>query len=138
MRTIILSVKPEFAKKILNKDKTIELRKLIGKFFMPGNTIFIYESSPSKKMVASCIIEKIETIGVGSISNEQLKKASVERIFYDTYFAKKNVAHLIHLSKVKPMKNPLSLEFMRQYEFTPPQSFCYASNEFLKLLEGEK
>ena len=43
-----------------------------------------------------------------------------------------------NLSKVKPMKNPLSLEFMRQYEFTPPQSFCYASNEFLKLLEDKK
>lgn len=138
MRTIILSVKPEFSKKICFGDKKIELRKQIGKYFVPGNKIFIYESSPSKILLASCVIEKIESINVNMITFDQLSSACVERTFYDTYFNDKKVAHLIYLENVELMQQPLTLEFLRTFKFTPPQSFCYASEALLELLMDDK
>jgi type I restriction enzyme S subunit len=136
MRAIILSIKPEFSKKILAGDKKIELRKKVGQFFIEGNTIYIYESSPTKMLVATCIIEKIKTIRVGEITSKQLEEACVERTFYDTYFKGKDVANLIYLTNVNLIRRPLSLEFLKQFEFAPPQSFCYATDTLLNRVEG--
>ena len=43
---LLISVKPEFAKKIINGEKTIELRKSTPKRVNKDNYILIYVTSP--------------------------------------------------------------------------------------------
>ena len=55
---LFISVKPEFADKIVRREKSIELRK-IKPHVNPGDYIIIYASSPVKSVVGFGIIKNI-------------------------------------------------------------------------------
>lgn len=134
MQAIILSVKPEFSKKILRGEKKIELRKKVGQHFIAGNKIYIYESSPTKMLLAYCSIDKVETVNISMVTAEQLSDACVSRTFFDTYFGDMSIAYMIHLRDIKSLEKPLTLDVLKKYNFTPPQSFCYVSQALQPLL----
>ncbi|HEM6916458.1 TPA: hypothetical protein U2I36_004255, partial [Providencia stuartii] len=56
---ILLSIKPIHANRIISGLKTIEIRRKIGQQFRENMKIFIYASSPTKKLLGSAMIDKI-------------------------------------------------------------------------------
>ena len=71
MCTILLPIKPEYAKKIVNKTKIYEYRKTKCK--KNGGKIVIYCTSPVKKIIAEVEVKSI-------MSNTPIKFNFVDKI----------------------------------------------------------
>lgn len=118
---LLLSIRPEFATKILSGAKRFEFRRQM--FKRTVDVVVIYATSPVKKVVG-----EFEPVGVVSGEPDDVwlkckKFAGVDRTLFDVYFQKSQVAYAIKIGNVVRYDNPLDL--MATYGIKPPQSFCY-------------
>ncbi len=122
---VLLSIKPEFADKILSGEKQYEFRKII--FKNPNiKTIVIYATMPVGKVIGEFTIDEILN-GIPSQIWEDTKHASgIQESFFNEYFDKRENAYAIKVKSVKRYKKPFSLFEILGRKF-PPQSFCYLS-----------
>jgi len=120
---VLLSIKPEYAEKILNGTKRFEYRKAV-----PRNeavrTVVIYATMPVGKVVG-----EFEVAGVlrekPDVLWKRTKEASgITRAFFDEYFSGRNEAMAIAVREPKRYAKPLSLKDVSG-SVTPPQSFQY-------------
>ena len=125
---LFISVKPEFANKIVSKEKTIELRKLLPHVNI-GDYIIIYASSPTKSVIGYGIIKQIIEKSPQRMWNEHSGFLGIDKERFDEYYADKERAIGIEIHKIKKVK-PISLESLRTIDptFHPPQIYRYVSN----------
>lgn len=136
MIDIILSIKPRFSNEIHTGRKIVELRKSIGRHFHNSSNIFIYSSSPIKAITGRAIIDKIEVLSVEEIKSKHLLDICISEQELDAYLDKKNHGILIWIKKVVTFEKPITLETLKEYNFTAPQSYCYTPNSIKKILES--
>ncbi|MDG0806815.1 hypothetical protein PO856_004104 [Pectobacterium brasiliense] len=139
MNKIILSVKPKYIKEILSGNKIIELRKMVGRSFLPDSEIYLYSSSPVKALVAKAHIKCVEKIDMHRVKERKsyiLHAACITEGDFDDYFKASEFVFLIYLMKVNIFKNPLDLSELKNCGFTPPQSFCYVNERLNYFLES--
>ncbi|QIA53151.1 hypothetical protein GW574_12830 [Pantoea agglomerans] len=139
MNKILLSVKPKYIKEILSGNKIIELRKRVGRSFLPDSEIYLYSSSPVKALVAKAHIKCVEKIDMYSVKERKpyiLHAACITEDDFDAYFKGSEFVFLIYLIKVNVFKNPLFLKELREIGFIPPQSFCYVNERLDLFLEN--
>ncbi len=120
--TVLLSIKPEFAKKIFDGTKKFEYRKSIFKYPDVGKVI-VYASSPIKKIIGEFEIAGILNDEVKSVWKETSRFSGVSKKFYLTYFKNKEKAYAIKIRSAKyyePAKNLSDFNIR-----TAPQSFVY-------------
>lgn len=120
---VLLSIKPEYAEKILNGTKRFEYRKAIPRN-QSVRTVVIYATMPVGKVVG-----EFEVGGVlrdkPSVLWSRTKEASgITRAFFDSYFSGRTEASAIAVNKPKRYAKPLDLEDVSG-SVTPPQSFQY-------------
>lgn len=117
---IILSIKPKYSQKILNLSKTIELRKNI-----PNKEIkfvYIYESYPTKKIVAKFSISKILEMEKESFWNIYNKELGISKKEFDKYYENKNNVFAYFIDNlIKIDLNPYEIFD----NFKAPQNFLY-------------
>lgn len=119
---VLLSIKPEFADKILNGTKKYEFRKILFKR-RDIKSIVIYASSPIQAIVGEFTIANILTSDVDNIWEKTEIGAGISRQYYDEYFATKDTANAIEVGKYKRYSKPKKLsDFNLSYA---PQSFVY-------------
>lgn len=119
----ILSIKPKYCEEIINGGKKYEFRK---KIFQQGEKIenvFMYSTSPVKKIVG---IFKIDTIIEDTPKNlwDKLKRHSgVDNEKFFKYFNNCEKGYAIRIKEVKKIKpiDPTTLIT----NFHPPRSFSY-------------
>ena len=121
MCTILLPIKPEYAKKIVNKTKIYEYRK--SKCKKNVDKIVIYCTSPVKK-----IIEEVEVISI--ISNTPIKLwndtkefSGISKSKYIKYFENKDTAFAYELGNVILYDIPKTLNDIGINYY--PQSYVY-------------
>lgn len=120
---VLLSVKPEFAEKILSGEKKYEFRKAM---FKNSNvkTVVIYATMPMGKVVGEFDFDSILSDKPSVIWAETSFFSGITKKFFNEYFSGRNNAYAIKISKVRRYKTPKNLK-----EFVPsgqaPQSFCY-------------
>ena len=126
---LFISVKPEFADKLLSKEKSIELRK-IKPNVKEGDYIVIYASSPVKCVVGFGIIKRIITTTPSEMWSEYSDLLGIDRIRYDEYYNNRSKAIGIELVSIKPSL-PIRLQNLRDLfsGFHPPQVYRYVTNE---------
>ena len=119
---VLLSIKPEYAEKILSGEKKYEFRRTL--FKNPSiSKVIIYASSPIQKVIGEFDIDKLLSLGVDDLWNKTEKHSGIEKDFYYEYFEGKDVAHAIKVKRYKRYKKAQELSF---YDIThPPQSFMY-------------
>lgn len=140
MNKILLSVKPKYIKEILLGNKIIELRKRVGRSFLPDTEIYLYSSSPVKALVAKAHIKSVEKVDINKISDRKahiLQAACITERDFDDYFFGCEFAYLIHLEKVSPFKKIFILSELKTCGFTPPQSFCYVNEKLDRFLQSK-
>ena len=122
---VILSIKPQFVEKILSGVKIYEYRKVA--FKRPVSRVYIYSSSPVKRIVAEFVLE---TVLSGSPINiwEKTKECSgIDKAYFFDYFDNKEQAFAL---KIKDLH--IYNQKYNPYEILPnfiaPQSFCYINN----------
>jgi predicted transcriptional regulator len=121
MSTMLLSIKPQYAKVILEGKKQYEFRKSKPKNGV--DRIIFYASSPQKQVVGEAAIDKILEGTPKEIWEIAKTAAGITRKFYFSYYAGKDKAIAYKLKDVKIYETPKELSDygVRQ----APQSFVY-------------
>lgn len=119
---VILSIKPYYAEKILNGEKTYELRKSI--FKVPNiKTVIIYASSPISRIIGEFEIDGIIHEEITILWKKTKQFTAVNKLFFDEYFANKEKGYAIKIKNIKRYNKTYNI--MEKYGVTAPQSFSY-------------
>ena len=118
---ILISIKPKFVKKIFEGTKIFELRRKI--FLKKINTVIIYESSPTKKIVGEFIIDKIISATPQKIYLDYGESLGISKNEYFKYFKNVDIAYAIKIKKVIKYEKELTLADFNLER--APQSYQY-------------
>ena len=121
MSAMLLSIKPRYAKVILEGQKQYEFRKSRPKDGV--DRIIFYASSPQKEVVGEATIDKILEGTPKEIWEIAKTAAGITKKFYFSYYAGKDKAIAYKLKDVVIYEKPKALSDygIRQ----APQSFVY-------------
>lgn len=121
MSTMLLSIKPQYAKVILEGKKQYEFRKSKPKDGV--KKIIFYASSPQKQVVGEADIEAILEDTPTEIWNIAKTAAGITKKFFFSYYQGKEKAIAYKLTNVKVYDTPKALS---DYGIKQaPQSYVY-------------
>lgn len=120
---VLLSIKPEYAEKILQGKKKYEFRKSI--FKASGiKTVVIYATMPVGRVVGEFDFDEVLSDSPQAIWAETSKYSGITKKFFNEYFDGRGTAHAIKVREVRRYDKPLLLE-----DIIPggnaPQSYRY-------------
>ncbi len=131
-KNVIISIKPEYALKIISGEKTIELRRRFPVEQIEGGIALIYASSPIKEIIGYAVIEKVRKLPIDTLWRKCNKKACVTKDFFYSYFDGKDSGFALNLTKPVQLIEPLELKRMEEeFLLSAPQSFRYAPDNIL-------
>jgi predicted transcriptional regulator len=127
---LFISVKPEFAEKIISKEKKIELRT-VKPNVEAGSYIIIYASSPVKSVIGFGIIQQIIETTPREMWVNYSNLLGIDRSRFDEYYNGKQKAIGIKIKEVQEI-TPMHLNDLRGIfpDFQPPQIYRYFSEIF--------
>lgn len=120
---VLLSIKPEFAERILSGEKKFEFRKSI---FKKNNvdTVVIYATMPVGKVVGEFKIGDILSFSPAELWDKTKKHAGISHGFFKEYFEKKDRAFAIAVKSPIRYEQPIDLKDMIPNGIAP-QSYRY-------------
>lgn len=126
-RKVLLSIKPEYVKEIINGNKIYEFRKIV---FDDINIekVFIYATSPVKKIVADFEVGEIIAGTPEEIWQKCHLYAGIEERAYRNYFVDREKAFAILIKKLNVYKSPID-PYRVFNKFHPPQSYMFFDNQ---------
>lgn len=139
---LLISIKPEYAQKILDGEKTVELRKTRTRL-KTGDIVLVYVSSPQQVIAGFFEVESIEIFE--NISKEKKyfwekvkHKAHIKEKDFNTYYKSASIGVAIFIKEVHKFNNTAELIKLKQKikNFTPPQSYRYLKLKEVKILES--
>lgn len=120
-RKILISIRPEYVKQILNGIKKYEYRKAIAK--QDVSSMLIYETSPIMKIVAEVEIKSVLSYSPDILWDLTCDYSGISKEFFDGYFKNKKIAYAYKLGRVKVFNEP---RLLSDYGLkSAPQSFVY-------------
>ena len=119
---VLLSIKPEFAEKILSGEKTFEFRRAVFKD-PKVSAVVIYASSPVQKVVGEFSIDDVYEMPPAELWEKTSQGSGIDRKYFDAYFEGKRKGYAIKVGRVFCYDSPINLGSLGIK--TPPQSFCY-------------
>lgn len=121
----MLSIKPEYVKKIVSGEKKYEYRKHAAKCKV--EKIVIYSCAPEKSVVGEVIVKGILAKSKSSLWETTKEHGGISRAKYREYFADSKTAYAYELGDVTVYDKPKSL---LDYGIkSAPQSFVYLNAE---------
>ena len=131
-KNVIISIKPEYALKIMSGEKTIELRRKFPVDDMEGGIAIIYASSPIKEIIGYAVMEEVRELSIDSLWRKCNKQACVTKDFFYSYFDGTQSGFALTLKKPVRLLETLDLKRMEEEFFvSAPQSFRYAPEKVL-------
>ncbi|KQT42610.1 MULTISPECIES: hypothetical protein [unclassified Methylophilus] len=125
---ILLSIKPEFALKILNGDKKFEFRK--SAFANVGATcVVIYATKPLGMIIGEFDVSEVFIDAPENIWERTKKFAGIGKVKFDEYYLGRETAVALVVGEVRKYDVPLELGDLGE-KITPPQSFRYLNESF--------
>jgi hypothetical protein len=89
-RTVLFSIRPFYANKILAGQKTVELRRRFPEVGMPGSTAMIYCTNPVRAIVGSaqmCASCRFQCFGSRTVTLRASQKTTLRSISLDKTMA---------------------------------------------------
>ncbi|HEI8949465.1 TPA: hypothetical protein SLH21_001233 [Morganella morganii] len=124
---VLLSIKPEFVKKILEGTKKYEFRKGIFKN-SSVTAVVIYSTLPEGRVVGEFCIEHVLEDHPKTIWQATKRYSGISKSFFDDYFQERKTAYAIRIGDVYKYDEPISLAKFSEIigkKITAPQSYCY-------------
>lgn len=120
---VLLSIKPEYAEKILDGRKRFEFRKAMPK--AEGvKTVVIYATMPVGKVVGEFEIDECISSRPSELWAKTSEFSGISKAFFNSYFKGRETAHAFKVKSAIRYDSPLSL--MELIGTTAaPQSFRY-------------
>ncbi|MFM7371830.1 MAG: ASCH domain-containing protein [Sphaerospermopsis kisseleviana] len=135
-KPIIFSIKPKFSTLIFCGKKKIELRRRISEKISNGSILIIYESSPTQSIVGYAKVKRVIKQDKEILWKKHGKQACVSKSFFKDYFQGLDLGFAIELEDPYLLSEAIPLNILqRDFSFTPPQSYMYATPELLKLIQ---
>lgn len=122
----ILSIKPQFVEEIVAGRKKYEFRK--KGFKKPVKKVYVYATTPVCKIIGEFELGGILEGNPNKIWALTNQKSGISEEYFKEYYYNKDVAFALEIKSFKSYKEPINPYSMFS-KFTPPQSFCYVSNE---------
>ncbi len=121
MCSILMSIKPEFVRRIMSGQKVYEFRKRACKRNI--DKIYIYSTVPVRKVVGEAKVESVLVDSPAQLWKITQLGAGIDKIFFDLYFQDKSEAVAYKLTSVIEYDCPKSLSELGVK--VAPQSFQY-------------
>jgi predicted transcriptional regulator len=137
---IIISLRPDLTRAILEGRKTVELRRRKMKA-APGTRVWLYSKTPSAQVEGVARIMSIEERDLKSLWSEYSEEVGVSKPEFDAYFEGCKMGCAIRLSHPRTLSRMVALTSMREQlgDFHPPQFFKRLNAEELTaLLQGSR
>lgn len=120
---VILSIKPEYANKILDGTKRFEFRKTSFSVNQV-KIVLIYATKPVGKVIGEFTVECIHIDKPSKIWQKTRTQAGINKSFFDKYYRDCDIAVAIEVNKVQRYETPMELDDFGP-GITAPQSFRY-------------
>lgn len=133
-QVLLLSIKPQFVQKILDGQKTVELRKVKPQL-TTEDFILIYESSPSKCLIGWFEVKEIIYEKPQTLWKKVKNDAGVTKEEFNTYYQKSMMGVAIRIEDKHTIKIPLDKVREKWTTFRPPQSFHYLKEKEISIAE---
>ncbi len=118
----LLSVKPEFASKILSGEKKYEYRKQV--FKQPVESVLLYSTMPVGKIVGEFTVEEIVSGTPQALWKKTKDYSGISKSFFNSYFSGREKSFAIKIGVVTKYES-----YIDPYELDPtfvaPQSYKY-------------
>jgi predicted transcriptional regulator len=138
-RDVLVSIRPIYASKILDGQKTVELRRKFPEVAIVGATALIYSSSPVSAIVGRARIKHVLKLPISRIWKEHGTAACISKDDFDAYFTGLRYGFAIFFEAVQPLKKQLkAIDLDAQFGIVPPQSYRYVTDECVALLSDER
>ena len=126
VQTLLLSVQPRFAHKIMNGDKTVELRRRLPRL-ETGFFTLMYVSAPIMALVGGFWVERTVSAPIEELWSRVRNKAGMTHSEFDSYFRGKEIGHALFFDDFLKLREQISLDAIRKIcpNFHPPQIFRY-------------
>ncbi|WRH65951.1 MAG: ASCH domain-containing protein [Planktothrix sp. GU0601_MAG3] len=136
---MLLSIKPEYAKKILAGKKTVELRRVRTRL-EAGDLVLVYVTSPQQNLVASLEVERVITENLPQNKKdfwEKVKdKAGITYQDFQRYYQGASLGVAIFFNNKNIFNNPIKLTTLKKKlpTINPPQSYRYITDNEFKVI----
>jgi len=130
---LLLSIRPEYANKIFDRTKTVELRRIRPRLLNEGDRVVVYVSSPQQAVVGSFKVDNIVEKPVTELWEEVEKLAGISHEDFYDYYQGVRLGVGIFLKDIHRFSQPVELHRLRNKlpNLKPPQSFRYLTdNQF--------
>jgi predicted transcriptional regulator len=126
---IFLSIRPQYANRIIEGTKTVELRRVRPRYITKGALALIYVPSPIKSLVGAFKVDLVVKEPLQELWKIVHDKAGVTREEFDAYFDGTSTGVGIFFSDIWILPEPIDLRDLREQMigFHPPQGFRYAT-----------
>lgn len=124
---VLLSINPKYANHIIKGNKKYEFRKSVFKN-RDLELVYIYSSSPVKRIVGAFVIKNIIEKHPKQLWNEYKDYSGVDEDDFFSYFRGKEKGFAIEIGDVEVFDPINPKEHI--HGFVPPQSFCYTDKHW--------
>jgi predicted transcriptional regulator len=135
-RSVLLSVKPKFARSLMAGTKTAEVRRRFPDI-AAGTLIYVYSSSPERAIVGTLRSEGVHRRGPNEVWEQFKEIIDIDERYLHDYLVNVDEAVVVEVSAPQPWNVPVSLAQLRELlGVEPPQSYRYLTEEQGSLLES--
>lgn len=136
-KSLLISVRPEFAEMIFSGSKTVELRR-VRPNVRRGDIAIVYVSSPTQALQGAFEISNVVSAKPATLWRKFGRQSGIKRAAFLSYFAGKVLGHALVIKRAWKWAVSTSLSFLRRRNsgFHPPQSFRYLRG--LKFITGHR
>lgn len=123
---ILMSIKPQYAQKILHGTKLVEIRKRFSDRWV-GSRAVLYASSPQKALVGEATVRAVTSGAPKDVWEQFAAQIGCTGQEFEAYVGDASEIAAIELEDVIPYKEPVSLSqvsHLVQEDLRPPQSYC--------------
>jgi predicted transcriptional regulator len=122
---LLMSIRPEYIKKIFNGDKVVEIRRKFNHKWS-NRRVTLYSSHPTKAVMGYAIIQSVLSDSPDNIWDNYGSQLGCTRKEFDSYTDGLNKVFAIQLHEIQPYKTPMPLSQLSWFlneDLVPPQSY---------------
>lgn len=129
---IFLSIRSQYASKIFDGTKTVELRRVRPRYIEKGALVLIYVPSPVKSLVGAFKIDQVVEMDLSRLWKVTCDKAGITQEEFDAYYEGVSRGVAIYFKEVWNLPKPIELyKLKEEIDFHPPQGFRYVKEREL-------
>jgi predicted transcriptional regulator len=130
-QVVVMSIHPQYARKILSGEKTVEFRRT--RLHSGIIRVAIYATAPTGMLVGGFEIAGIEEATPAELWFRHGRDGCISRDRFTQYFNSTRRAVAIRIGRVFEMREPAPLAEIAAIR-RPPQSYCYVDDQVFKAI----